>query len=454
MSATENNRALDGAVIPTFFYYVVPSIIGLVALTTATLVDGIFVGNGIGSDALAAISIMMPWFTLLTAVSLMLAIGGSVRAGKYVGEDNLPAASAVFSKTLITAALVNLLLAALSLLAEPLLFAALNTPAELQPAINAYFDVIRWVLVIQLTTMVLYYFVRADGHPMLATIALIVGATTNIVLDYWFIMIEGLGLQGAAIATAIAQCLQLAVLCTYFLSRTRTLSFSLQQQQWREMLYCAFNGVSEFINEISVGLLFLLLNWLLIDSLGIDGLAAFSVINYLIFLSIMLCYGVADALHLLVSQNFGARNFHRIKQFSYVASACVMALGVLIITGLFIAKTAVIDLFLDVKAQHVAELAASIALVVSPLFLVNGTNILISCYLTAIHQPRASAMIALLRSLLLPAGLLVLFYFAVKHSTTLKSFHFLAALPTAEWMTFLIAVTIYCRYQHLEATDG
>ena len=109
-----NNLAISGRVTTTFFYYVLPSIIGLVAITSANLVDGIFVGNAVGSNALAAITLMIPYFTLLISVALMLAIGGSVSAGKSIGEGNTKSASSIFSQSLIATVLINIVFALIS----------------------------------------------------------------------------------------------------------------------------------------------------------------------------------------------------------------------------------------------------------------------------------------------------------------------------------------------------
>lgn len=279
MSNRHSNPALEGPVLSTFFYYVLPSMVGLVALTTANLVDGIFVGNYVGAEALAAISLLLPYFSLLIAISLMLAIGGAVTVGKYLGQKDGATASALFSKVFMVTVLLNSLFALISFVAEPGLLWLLNAPSEVQPLMQEYLAVIRWVFIGQLSTMVLYYFVRMDGHPVLATCALVTGALSNIGLDALFIVHWQMGLAGAAYATAIAQLLQFAVLSVWFFSRRRTLHFSLLQKNWGKLWRTAYNGVSEFINEISVGLLFLLLNWLLVLQLGIEGVAAFSVVN-------------------------------------------------------------------------------------------------------------------------------------------------------------------------------
>lgn len=433
------NPALSGAIIPTFFYYVIPSIIGLVAITTANLVDGMFVGNAVGAEALAAITLLLPYLTFLFAIGLMLSIGGSVSAGKYVGEGNLKAASRIFSQCLIATVVINLLFAAASLLFEEWLYALLNAPTEIQPLIDEYLSIIRWVMVVQTLSMVLYYFIRADGHPILATTALVIGALLNIIFDAWFIIHLEMGLAGAAYATAIAQVIQLIVLGYYFISHKRTLMFSLLTDKWNELLRAAYNGLSEFINELSVGLIFLLLNGLLIARIGIDGVAAFSVVNYFIFLSIMLSYGIADALHLLVSQNFGAKNHQRMKQFLTTAITSTLVLGITLIVLLLQWQNTAINWFLKEDAEEVITLAGTLLWLIWPLFLVNGINIILSCYLTAIHQPKPSAIIATARSLVLPALLLSIFYMLF------DDWKFLTALPIAEWCTFLLAVVLVAK---------
>src|SRR5210317_1390475 len=99
--AIKESHALDGAIFPTFFKYLLPSLVGLIAMTSASLVDGIFIGNYVGVTALAAVNLIIPIMTLLFGVGMMLSIGGSVRCGKYLGEGNAAAASAIFSKTLL-----------------------------------------------------------------------------------------------------------------------------------------------------------------------------------------------------------------------------------------------------------------------------------------------------------------------------------------------------------------
>ena len=123
----------------------------------------------------------------------------------------------------------------------------------------------------------LYFFIRLDGLPNLAAVALGVGAVVNIALDYLFIAVYGWGLTGAAWATGISEVLSLLVIMFYFFMPERTLSFSFRQNNWMEVFQAAYNGISEFINEVSGAIIAFVFNWMLIQRAGVDGVAAITV---------------------------------------------------------------------------------------------------------------------------------------------------------------------------------
>ena len=124
--------------------------LGLIAITTANLVDGAVVGNYLGHNALAAITLLIPYFTLVFATALMLAIGGTVRAGKYIGEGNMAAASAIFSKSIVATLVISSIAAIITTLGKDLLFSVLGASAEVITYMDGYFSIITWVLILQL----------------------------------------------------------------------------------------------------------------------------------------------------------------------------------------------------------------------------------------------------------------------------------------------------------------
>lgn len=439
-ASNTDNDVLNGPIISTFLRFAIPSILGLLAITTASIVDGIFIGQFVSSAGLAAITLLIPFFTLIFAIALMFSIGGAVRAGSYLGQSNIKAASAVFSKCLIIILVVSLLFMSFSLILDRQILTLLGAPEELVTLVLPYFHIICVVLVLQVTSMVLYYFIRLDNRQKLGTFALVAGALINIALDALFIISLEMGLKGAAMATLAAQIVQMLILSTYFLSKNRRLRLLLRPGNWSEVAKVAYNGLSEFVNELSGGMVILLLNWLLIIHQGVSGLAAFAVINYLIFISLMIYYGIADALHLLISQNHGAAQAKRIRDFLITAMVIVLGLSLSIISVLLLYPEWLIQLFLQDDAVESQQLSAQFILLVWPLFVVNGLNVTLSVYLTAMQKPLPSMLVALTRGLVLPAALLLLFV------ALLPDKQFLIALPLAEWLTFIFALVLCWKY--------
>ena len=203
-----DNIVLNGPILSTFIRFAIPSVLGLLAITTASIVDGIFIGQFVSSEGLAAITLLIPFFTLVFAIALMLSIGGAVRAGHYLGQSRVQAASAVFSKCLISMFVLSLLFMSTSFVLDRQILNLLGATEELITLVLPYFHIICGVLVLQVTSMILYYFVRLDNYQTLGTFALIAGAIINILLDALFIIGWEMGLQVAAWATLVARFFQ------------------------------------------------------------------------------------------------------------------------------------------------------------------------------------------------------------------------------------------------------
>ena len=152
---------------------------GLIALTSASLVDGFFIGNYVGVTALAALNLIIPIMTILFGVGMMLSIGGSVRGGKYLGEGDVEAASAIFSKTLISLAIYGFIVISLGLVFEDQIFAGVGASQELFPMMGEYYRIIMPFFFAHFAMVALYFFIRLDGLPNLAATSLAVGAVNQ-----------------------------------------------------------------------------------------------------------------------------------------------------------------------------------------------------------------------------------------------------------------------------------
>jgi putative MATE family efflux protein len=442
MSKKSINTSPDsGPLVATFFRFVIPSTVSLLAISTASVVDGFFVGNYIGANALAAVNLLMPYFALLFGIALMFAVGGSVKASIYIGDKKYASASSLFSQILFLVLAIVVLAVPLSLVFSEYLFAALGAPPSLYPLMQSYFEVFCFVTIVQLTCLVMYYFIRADNRPELGMRALMLGAFINIALDALFIGELGWGIEGAAWATLIAQVIQLIYISSYFFLGRNKLKLFWPIFKVKELSFCAFNGFSEFINEFSIGLVILVFHWVISRQSGIEGIAAFSVVNYLIYISLMVYYGIIDAMHVLLGHNFGAQRIDRVKAFMRIAAISIATLSIMLVIILHVFENLIVGFFLEDDAKEAQQLAQSFLQIIWPIFLFNGFNVLICAYLTSAEQAIHSSIIAMLRSLILPIS------FALLLSLMLPGIDFLYAVPVAEALAFVFALIFFINYR-------
>jgi len=420
-----------------FFGYAIPAVLGMVAISSASIIDGLFVGNYVGSDGLAAINISLPIFSFLFGISLMLSVGGSVISGKLIAEGNTNLASMIFTKTFISISIFAIIVCFSIYVNIEIILNLLGADRQLVDIATKYLSVIILFLPFLMVGIALDYFTRVDSRPVFAFTALLISAVTNIVLDWYMIVYLQKGIFGAALATGISQLVLFVILLPHFFSKKATLKFVKPTKGWMEIIKSAKNGASEFVNESSVGITTMIFNLVMIQHFGTHGVAAFSVINYILWVGVMISFGISDSLQPIISKNFGAKQPKRIMEFLKLSFMSVGVVGFFMIFLIIYSPDALADLFLEGSDMQTKKIVLNFAMFVWPVFLFNGVNLIISAYFTAIHKPVQSAVIAITRSLIFPA----LFIFTLPMFFTQKSIFM--ALPIAEVCTFLIAIYFF-----------
>lgn len=166
-----------------FFKYVIPSMLGFLAVSSASIIDGYFVGNYVGSVSLAAISVSFPLFNLLFGFALMFAVGSSVITGKLMGEGNKEEASNVFSKAIYIIVVLSISLNLLLYLNVDRVLDLINVKDELRVETLNYLPIILKFLPFLMVGITVDYFVKVDENPNLSFLALVISSLVNIILD-------------------------------------------------------------------------------------------------------------------------------------------------------------------------------------------------------------------------------------------------------------------------------
>ena len=423
-----------------FFQYSIPSVLGMLAISSASIVDGFFIGNYVGDFGLAAINISFPIFSLLFGFALMLAIGSSVVSGKLIGQGDIKSASMIFSKTMVCITLFSFITCTLLFLNIETILHLFGADENLTKIAIDYLSVILIFIPFLMIGVVLDYFVRVDNRPNLAFIALLFSAVINVILDWFLIVYLQKGIFGAALATGISQQALIFILLPHFFSKKATLKFVKPIGSYIQIIKATYNGASEFVNEISVGITTLIFNYVMIKNLGVEGIAAFAVINYLLLIGIMISFGISDSLQPIISKNFGAKKNKRIEEFLKLAFITTGLVGVVMILLIIFTPNTLANIFLEDTNHKTKEIVLSFATFIWIAFLFDGFNLVISAYFTAIHKPLASMIIAVSRSFIFPIFFIVTlpFFFDLNG--------IFMAIPMAEFMTFIIGIILFKKF--------
>ena len=436
---------ITGNVRSVFWHYSIPEIVGLLALSSASLVDSIFLGNYVGAEALATVNLSIPALTLFFAIAMLIAVGGSVVCGKYLGEKKQQQANEVFSTTMLVGLMSAFLLLFIGVVFLEQIVSGLGAIDQLlSELLNLYLGILMWFTPFFVLEIVTFYFVRLDGRPKLASGAFVVGSAVNVVLDWLFIVYFNWGMMGAAYATGISAVVTCSILLPYFFMRGSCLKFGKFITDWVILLKAYINGLSEFVNEASVGVTTLIFNWVMITRMGMEGVAALTIMNNIWMLGLYISIGMCDGLQPIISQNFGAQNHQRIVEFLRIAAFSVLGVGVLMIASMLLFPDTLISIFLESDEDRTRQIASHFMLFLWPVFLFIGLNILLSVYFTSMQKPVQSIFIALSRSFVFPAaGLLLL-------PLWLGDVGMYLALPVAEGLTFVMAVLFFMKSKPID----
>lgn len=331
----------------------VPTLLGLVSSALLEMVDGIFVGKGVGSDALASVNVAAPVFLLSTAVALMFATGVSIAAAVFLSDGKKRQAGVYITQAFLVSASALALLSVVILLFPSQLCWLFGGTDELEPYVVAYLRGVGPVPVLTAVMLVGLFVIRLDGAPAYAMMCYVVSSLLNILLDWLFVFPLRMGILGAAIATDISMAAAAAGILFYMLFMSRSvrlckpvLTAATLRLAWRNVVEIARLGMSTFIGESALVCMLVVGNFRFVDYLGEDGVAAYGVACYLMPLVMMVGGAIAQSSLPIVSYNYGLKKLDRINKVFRLTVGLAIVLAV-VITAVFALETdALMSLFL------------------------------------------------------------------------------------------------------------
>ena len=394
----ENSNAYEKPVtLKNIVKFAVPTIAMTVFMSFYTMVDGLFVSNLIGTDALSAINLTAPVIQLVTAVSTMLATGGSAVIMKKMGEQKTDEAKEDFTFLIIVNVIVGLVMCAAGYLAMDFIFAGMN----LSPAVEGYCVeylsryLIFTVPILLMNNFTLYMI--ASEKAVLSLICSVTGGILNMALDYVFIAGLDMGIGGAAVATGLGYSVT-AVAGLFVFSRKKSLlHFKKPVFRIRVLGSAASNGCSEMATALVTGIVTMMFNWTMLHYVGEDGVAAVTIIMYVLMFASSLYTGYSYGVAPMLSFYYGEQNREKLKKLVGLSMKVIAMISVITAAASFVMTRPLVSVFARTD-NPVYDLAVTGNRICTAALFFIGFNIFASGMFTALSNGIVSAVLAFSRS--------------------------------------------------------
>ena len=385
----------------TLIHYIVPSAGALCVTYLYNIVDGIFVGQGVGHLALAAVNITVPFITTLVAVSTLFAMGSSTVIAIRLGRGDKQGANDAFMTSMIMTLLLSVLLLMIGMLFPEQISRLCGSSDTILPMASEYLFYYTAFSIPFLFSNCLSIFVRNDGAPTLSFLGMCAGAVANIFLDWLLIFPLQMGLKGAAIASGLGQLLAFFILISHFIRKKGTLRIKKYTPSFSLVRKICKRGVPECISQLNTPVTAFCYNWVLAGTLGDLGVSTFSILSFIYSLANAILSGTAQGLQPLWGQSFGKKDYKELYKCFKSGMTINFINSLIIVALLLVFKTPVIHLF-NSEPELVQMAQKALPIFISS-FIFMSMNLIFTAYFYSTKQTGKSNIIAFSRGIIIKA---------------------------------------------------
>ncbi len=379
--------------------FTLPTIIMMIFTSIYGVVDGIFVSNCVGSDAFAAVNLIMPAIMILGTIGFMMGTGGSALVSKTIGEGDKDKANRYFSMLIYLLAIIGFIFTVFGVIIVEPMAKLLDADENMLQDCVVYGRTLLIFLVPFCLQNAFQSFLIVAEKPTFGLIISIISGVTNMILDFLLIYVFKMGVLGAALATGISQVIGVVVPIVYFASKKNNiLQFTKTKFELKPIIQSCTNGSSEMLTNLSMSLVNMLFNMQLMKYAGSDGVVAFGIIMYVgfIFSGTYLGYSIGTAP--IIGYHYGAENNDELKSL-LKKSIILIAVTSLVMTGLAELLSKLLASIFVSYDEGLLNLTTNAIRLFSTSYLISGFNIFSSSFFTALNNGFVSAAISFLRTL-------------------------------------------------------
>lgn len=419
-----------------FIKFSIPAILSLTIAGVQTMVDGIFLGNFVGTNAMASVNIAAPFMQLMIGMNLIIGIGGASYIGRSLGEGQVKRAQDIFKSACLFMIGLSIVILVLGFTFSHQLASFLGANDVLLADSSTYIKILALFAPFIGLSFILGVFVRCIGKPNVYLISSVASLFANIILNYVLIKQLKLGIVGAPIATGLSFTTSFLIAAIPFIKKTAVLNFFTGKFNWKLTGQLLYNGSSEGVSSLATAISTFVFNMAFMRIAGEVGVSAFTAIGYIsLFASLIVC-GVSAGIGPVISYNYGAQLHDRVKQMMNISCKMAIIMGSALVVLIFLFGKYLIMMFVS-DNEAVLDLALHGSKIYAFTFFFNGLNILFSGYFTSIGDALSSIIVAVCRGMIfILLGISILPQFIGISGVWMT-------VPVAEVLTLLVVIFLF-----------
>ena len=390
-----------------FALYVSQNIFAMLGVSCYVMADTYFVSKAGGTAGIATLNLILPVYSLIFGIGAMIGTGAATRFAIYRAEGS-PQADSYYSNAMLWACLAAIPFMLIGALDPARLLRILGADDAITAMGEQYMRIILLLAPTFLLDAVTLAFVRNDGSPTLAMLGSFFSSMFNIVGDYYLIFSCGMGMTGAALATALSPLVCLLLCSFHFFMRKNTMRLRPMRPSLRLLGRSCQLGISAFVAEMAAGISIFVLNALLIRTVGTIGVSAYGVVANVAIVANAIYNGITQGSQPLLSTFYGSKDragLRRIRFLSLGMAACLALVSFLVICCYAYPITMLFN------TEENMEMTSYATLGLKEYFFgyfFAGLNIVNCGYFSAVARPKLAFAASLLRGLIAPTLLAVL----------------------------------------------
>ena len=421
-----------------FFKYVSQNIFGLLGTSCYILADTYFIAQAAGTDGVTLLNLCLPIYNLIFAFGSMIGLGAATSYAILRAQGDARA-QRYFSNAIFSVCILAVPFMLVGIFRPDGLLRLMGGDADIVALGMNYARIFLMFTPFFMCNYVVASFVRNDGDPSLAMVATLSGSLFNVVFDYIFIFPMGLGLPGAALATAISPILSIAVCSAHFIKKSNTITFVRKAPSVRLLAQSCQLGISGFVGELSSGVTTTVFNFLLLRLAGNVAVAAYGVVANFALVATAIFNGVAQGAQPLVSQCYGKNEMAGARKLLLLGCGTALGLAALLYGVVFGYTDALTALFNSENSALMAEFAHSGMRIYFVGYFFAGCNIVAAGYLGAVNRPAEASITSLCR------GMVAIVVCSLVLSALFGMNGVWAAFPVSEAITLALTVFLLKR---------